>query len=98
MEEWDDAIDEVIETLEVPFDSHLVIKKLAHRNQQRYVKALAALVDSNSDTPFHQLHSALGRRIKIVCELRRLVGTDSRSHDMFGQNSKCQKWSRVANR
>ena len=89
MEDWDAAITEVVESLNTPFDSHLVIRELAHRNQRRYVDALAAI---NTDTPFHQLHSSLGRRIKAVCECLGLTGHDSRSSDMFGQQSKCQEW------
>lgn len=91
MEEWDVAITEVVESLNAPFDSHIVIRELAHRNQCRYVDALAAI---KTDTPFHQLHSSLGRRIKIVCEDLGFTGQDSRSSDMFGQQSKCQEWSR----
>lgn len=91
MEDWDVAITEVVNSLNTPFDSHLVIRQLAHKNQRRYIDALAAI---NTDTPFHQLHSALGRRIKVVCESLGLKGKDSRSPDMFGQQSKCQEWSR----
>ena len=91
MGDWDVAITEVVESLNAPFDSHIVIRELAHRNQRRYVDALAAI---NTDTPFHQLHSSLGRRIKVVCEGLGFTGQDSRSSDMFGQQSKCQEWSR----
>ncbi|GHU04345.1 hypothetical protein FACS1894158_04440 [Betaproteobacteria bacterium] len=41
MEDWDAAITEVVKSLSTPFDSHLVIRELAHRNQRRYVDALA---------------------------------------------------------
>ena len=91
MEDWDASITEVVNSLSTPFDSHLVIKELAHKNQRRYVDALAAI---KTETPFHQLHSSLGRRIKVVCDGLGLKGSDSRSPDMFGQQSKCQKWSR----
>lgn len=91
MEEWDVVITEVVQSLRAPFDSHLVIRELAHRNQRRYVAALAVI---ESDAPFHQLHSALGRRIRVVCEGLGFIGKDSRSPDMFGQQSKCQEWSR----
>jgi len=90
MEDWDAAITEVVTSLQRPFDSHLVIRELAHRNQRRYVQALASI---DTDTPFHQLHSMLGRRIKVVCENLGFSGQDSRSPDLFGQPSKCQKWS-----
>lgn len=91
MKDWDAAIAEVVKSLNTPFDSHLVIRELAHRNQRCYVDALAAI---NTATPFHQLHSSLGQRIKVVCESLGLTGQDSRSPDMFGQQSKCQQWSR----
>lgn len=91
MEGWDAAIAEVVNSLNSPFNSHLVIRELAHRNQRRYVDALAAI---NTETPFHQLHSSLGKRIKVVCEGLGFTGQDGRSLDMFGQQSKCQEWSR----
>ena len=91
MEEWDTAIKQVVETLGPSFDTHRAIQKLAHQNQRKYAAALA-LIDSN--TPFHQLHSALGQRIKAVCEQLGLSGEESRSLDLFGQHSKCILWSR----
>ncbi|MEC4725091.1 hypothetical protein HWQ46_05930 [Shewanella sp. D64] len=91
MEEWDIAIKEAVDELGESFDSHDIIKKVAHLNQRKYVLALSEL---DSDTPFQQLHSALGRRIKPVCEQLGYVGQDSRSPDMFDQSSKCQQWSR----
>ena len=90
MDNWDAAIIEVVESLNTPFDSHLVIRELAHRNQRRYVDALAAI---NTETPFQQLHSSVGRRIKVVCERLGFTGRDSFSLDLFGQQSKCQEWS-----
>jgi len=91
MEEWDDAIEQVVEQLGDSFHSHRVIQEVAHLNQRRYVEALVAI---EGDIPFQILHSALGRRIKTVCERLRFSGKDHRSSDMFGQNSKCMKWSR----
>lgn len=91
MEEWDVAIEQVIQMLCTSFDTHSVIQELAHNNQRKYVAALARI---DSDTPFHQLHSSLGRSIKNVCERLGFIGQESRSLDMFGQNSKCMAWSR----
>ena len=91
MNHWDSAITEVVESLEIPFDSHLVIREVARRNQRMYVQALTEL---DTDTPFHQLHSSLGRRIKVVCEGLGFIGKDYRSPDIFGQNSRCKRWSR----
>lgn len=90
MEDWDAAITKVVESLNTPFDSHLVIRELAHRNQCKYVDALVAI---NSDTQFHQLHSSRGKEIKVVCEILGFTGQGSRSSDMFGQQSVCQEWS-----
>ena len=91
MEEWDIVIKEAVSALGKSFDTHDVIKKIAHLNQREYVLALSEL---DSDTPFHKLHSALGLRIKPVCEQLGYVGKDSRSPDMFGQSSRCKQWSR----
>lgn len=93
MEDWDVAIAEVVQSLKVPFDSHLVIRELAHKNQRRYVDALASM---NTDAPFQQLHSSLGRRIKVVCEGLGFIGKDHQSPDIFGQRSKCQQWVTLA--
>jgi len=91
VEEWDEVIEVAISELGESFDSHDVIKKVAHLNQVEYISALSA---AGSDTPFQSVHSSLGRRIKVVCEDLGFVAQDSRSKDMFGQNSKCQRWSR----
>jgi hypothetical protein len=94
MKEWDIAIERAIKALGDSFDSHRLIQEVAHRNQRQYVAALAVI---ESDTPFHKLHSALGRRIKIVGNRLGFTSEDSRSPDMFGQYSKCLRWSRYFN-
>jgi len=91
MDEWNQPIEQAVESLGVSFDTHDVIKEVAHRNQREYV---AALADIESDTPFQLLHSAFGKQIRVVCESLGFTGKDSRSPDIFNQNSKCQKWSR----
>ncbi len=91
MDEWDIAIETVVGEMDAPFDTHKVIQQVARRNQRKYVAALAAI---NTDTPFHKLHTALGRRIKVVCKRLGFTDKGSRSPDMFGQNSKCLHWSR----
>jgi len=91
MEEWNTAIEQAVENLGESFDSHDVIREVAHNNQREYV---AALADIDSNTPFQTLHSALGKQIRVVCERLGFTGVDSRSPDIFGQNSKCQRWSR----
>ncbi len=91
MEEWDAAIELVVQKLGTDFDTHRAIQELAHCNQRKYIAALARI---EGDTPFHQLHSSLGRSIKAACERLGFIGKESRSPDMFGQNSKCILWSR----
>ena len=91
MEEWDAAIEQVVQTLGTDFDTHKAIQELARCNQRQYVAALAKI---DSDTPFHQLHSSLGRSIKAVCKRLGFTGQESRSLDLFGQHSKCILWSR----
>ncbi|OQX01328.1 MAG: hypothetical protein BWK73_46385 [Thiothrix lacustris] len=91
MSNWDSAIKETVESLTAPFDSHDIIRELARRNQCDYVKALSAIT---TDTPFHQFHTQLGHQIKSVCEQLGFMGEDSRSPDIFGQQSKCKKWIR----
>jgi hypothetical protein len=91
MENWEAEIEQVIQTLGTSFDTHKAIQALAHCNQRKYVAALAKI---DGDTPFHQLHSSLGRSIKVVCERLGFTGQESRSLDLFGQHSKCILWSR----
>ena len=91
MEVWNNAIEQAVRELGNKFDSHRVIKKIAHHNQRRYASALAQI---DSDTPFQSLHSKLGRQIKVVCEGLGFNGVESRSLDMFDQNSKCMEWSK----
>lgn len=74
------------------FDSHDVIHAVAHQNQRLYVAELAAI---DNDRPFQILHSALGRRIKAICEELGYTGVASRSLDIFGQHSECVRWSRA---
>lgn len=91
MNNWDCAIREIVESLTAPFDSHDIIRELARRNQRAYVQALSAIT---TDTPFHQLHTQLGLQIRNVCEELGLIGEDSRSPDIFGQQSRCKRWTR----
>ena len=74
------------------FDSHDVIHAMAHENQRLYVTELAAI---DNDRPFQILHSALGRRIKTICDELGYTGVASRSLDIFGQLSECVRWTRA---
>ena len=73
------------------FDSHEIIHTVAHKNQRLYVAELAEI---DNDRPFQILHSALGRRIKVICEQLGYIGTPSRSLDIFGQHSECVSWTK----
>lgn len=87
----DQFIESIITSLGDKFDSHKVILEFAHANQLLYVKELAA---TKSDIPFQVLHSKLGHRIKGICESLGFTGTETRSKDIFGQQSICMTWSR----
>jgi hypothetical protein len=89
----DTTIRETIIAAGADFDSHDVIHTLAHKNQRLYVAELAAI---DNDRPFQILHSALGRRIKAICEELGYIGVASRSLDIFGQHSECIRWSRTS--
>jgi hypothetical protein len=91
MKEWDPAIEQAISRLGDSFDSHQLIQKIAHFNQRKYVLELSKI---DTDRPFHKLHSAFGRRIKVVARNLGFTSKDTRSIDMFGQHSKCQSWTR----
>jgi hypothetical protein len=82
-------IENAIDSLGESFDSHDVIRRLAHDNQCKYVKALYEI---ENEKPFQTLHTALGLKIKEICSVRGFISTESRSKDIFGQNSKCLSW------
>lgn len=90
MENWDKEIKKVIKEREKHFDLHDIIKKLAQSNQKKYIRELCNI---KGKAPFHILHSFLGKRIKVVCNLLGFISEQSRSADMFGQQSKCLRWS-----
>jgi hypothetical protein len=93
MDDIDDALDRIIATAGDRFDSHDIIRTFAQDNQRRYIELLHG---TNGDKPFQTLHSALGRRIKTLCEQRGFVGQASNSLDVFfNQSSHCMAWSRA---
>ena len=87
----DAVIEDVVLNAGTVFDSHQIILRLAHQSQREYVDALNA---GSGDSPFHTLHSALGRRIKQVCERLGYAGEPFNSADIFGQDSNCIRWFR----
>jgi hypothetical protein len=87
----DNLIREIINDAGNNFDSHDIILTFAHKNQRLYVAELAAI---NNDIPFQTLHSTLGEKIKAISEELGYTGEPSRSRDIFGQDSKCVRWSR----
>jgi hypothetical protein len=86
----DKLIEKYIKSAGTEFDSHDIIHKLAHDNQKLYIKALSL---TNGERPFQTLHSELGKRIKAICEHLGYTGADSKSLDIFGQQSNCVRWS-----
>lgn len=91
MDDIDEALERIIAAAGDRFDSHDIIRIFAHENQRRYIELLH---ETNGDKPFQTLHSALGRRIKALCERRGFVGDESSSLDVFNQKSSCMAWSR----
>ena len=87
----DHLIAQIIESMTADFDSHDVIKKLAHTNQRIYAEALVAV---EGDRLFHKLHSEIGRQITTICEQLGYTRVPSRSDDIFGQWSRCLGWSK----
>ena len=86
----DKLIEQYIKNAGKEFDSHDIIHKLAHDNQKLYIEALSL---TKGKRPFQKLHSELGKHIKSICEQLGYTGVDSRSLDIFGQHSKCIRWS-----
>jgi hypothetical protein len=91
MDDIDNALERIIAIAGDRFDSHDIIRTFAHGNQRRYIELLQG---THGDKPFQTLHSALGRRIKTLCERHGFAGEASNSLDVFNQNSSCIAWSR----
>lgn len=75
------------------FDSHEIIIEFAHKNQNLYIDELNK-IKAGTDIPFQTLHSKLGSQIKNICTELGYKSEESRSPDIFRQNSKCRKWSK----
>ena len=73
------------------FDTHELIRFLAHRNQRAYVDALQNV---NGSTPFQTLHSMIGREIESMKDEYHLAGKASASPDLFGNQGNCILWRR----
>lgn len=82
-------IERAIASMPNDFDSHDVIKEVAHTNQRAYAEALVAI---EGDRLFHKLHSEMGRQITEICDLLGYRREQSRSDDIFGQKSRCIGW------
>ncbi len=94
-----DKYPEVISQMPPIFDSHQFILKLAHQNQVEYVIALYAYRDSahiDSPSPFQFVHQRLSTKLYDFPELVALIRTSKPSKDIFGQNSGCDEWRKVA--
>lgn len=87
----DHLIERTLDSMPNDFDSHDVIKDLAKENQRVYAEALVAVA---GDRLFHVLHSDIGRQITRICEGRGYARLQSRSEDIFGQQSRCIGWSK----
>jgi hypothetical protein len=94
MNEIDQLLRSVVpEVTDVEFDSHDVIRRLAHHHQRQYVALLSA---SPSDTPFQDVHGRIGKRLKaLAAELGLSEGVASASHDVFGQVGACVAYQRL---
>lgn len=92
MDDIDEALERIIAAAGDRFDSHDIIRIFAHENQRWYIELLH---ETNGDKPFQTLHSALGRRIKALCERLGYTGGPDESLDIFNQKSNCMRWSRT---
>lgn len=90
----EDKVEEIIESMNTPFDSHQVIMRASHRFQKEYIEQLHAAIDQRF--PFQYVHSAIGRSIASVCKKRGYVGVTADTPDMFGQLSTCTRWDHPA--
>jgi hypothetical protein len=88
----DECIKDIICQAGESFDSHEIIRRIAHREQHQYIEALYEC--RGGDFPFQTLHASLGRRITGICEELGYEGKASSSRDIFGQDSSCIHWQR----
>jgi hypothetical protein len=91
MNHLNEMVREAIANMGSEFDTHDLIKFLAHKNQRAYVDALQSV---NGNTPFQTLHSMIGREIESMKEEYHLASKASASLDLFGHQSNCILWRR----
>lgn len=85
-----------IEAMPTEFDTHQLILKLSRENQRAYVMAL---YESDSDSPFQVVHSAIGKALKRIslepnARIREMEPSSS-SLNIFGEYSSCSIWAKL---
>ena len=92
-----EKIPNAVDKMAPEFSTHQLILELAHKNQRAYVDALN---EAASDIPFQEVHSAIGKELKqlaIQPDARiREKEAKTRSKDIFGQESSCSIWEKLA--
>ena len=82
----------VVAKMDIYFDSHDFILRLAQAQQRLYVSALAAYVDH--DYPFQIVHGEIARRLLNHPELVTKVG-ENISEVIFHQKSSATVWRKA---
>ena len=92
-EKYSDIIAQMPDT----FDSHQFILKLAHENQELYVKALYHYrnhTHRGKPAPFSALHLALSQHLSSLSHLVKRAG-NTRTNDIFGHSQENAQWTKV---
>lgn len=83
----------IIQRMPPEFTTHKFIQKLARRYPHEYLGLLHTYYQS--DSPFRDAHSLIGRRLRNFSHLVTLVQDDYDSRDIFGTKSKAALWRKV---
>jgi hypothetical protein len=82
-------IEEIINQMERPFDSHAFIKRFTRIFQVEYVE----LLSQYSQEPFEKVHNQIGR---FLLEKRELLGIQPngkvKGENIFGEENENEEW------
>jgi len=85
---------EVIDQMDDEFTSHDFIQKLSQLHQDIYAQLLNEY--SKKGQPFQTVHSVIAKRLKSDwTNIVEHVGTDTKSENIFGLESKAAVWRKV---
>jgi hypothetical protein len=91
-EDLEKVFPRIVKLMDDEFDSHKFILILAQKYQRLYIQALYE--HREQSRPFHQVHMAIGKRLKKREDLVEHI-RDHSSKNIFGEKSTVAFWRKV---